>query len=75
MKQEDEDQEEARKKDEAQKAEEAMARGDIRDVGEAVPMAVGDQKAALVKALQMISARNVSLAAMCDSHTSHRITM
>ena len=64
MKQENEDQEEARKKDEAQKTEEAMARGDIRDVGEAVPMAIGEQEAALVTALQMISARNVSLAAM-----------
>ena len=65
MKQEDEDQEEARKKDEAQKTEEAMARGDIRDVGEApVPMATEEQQAALMKALQMISATNVSLAAM-----------
>ena len=65
MKQEDEDQEEARKKDEAQKTEEAMARGDIRDRGEApVPMAVEEQQAAPVKALQMISATNVSLAAM-----------
>ena len=33
-------------------------------VGDAVPMAIGEQEAALVKALQMISARNVSLAAM-----------
>ena len=59
IKQEDEDQEEARKKDEGQKTEEAMARGDISlDVGEApVPMATEEHQAALVKAL-------VSLAAM-----------
>ena len=53
MKQEDEEQEEARKKDEAQRAEEAMARGDILDVGEAVPMVVDNQEA-LMKVLQTL---------------------
>ena len=57
MKQEDEEQEEAKKKDEAQKAEKAMARGDILDVGEDVPM-VDNQEA---------------LSKHCDhcNHTSH----
>ena len=74
MKEEDEDHEEARKKDEAQKAVDAdmaLARGDIRDVGEQAmiscptPMATTEeQKAALVKAIEMITGPNVSFAAL-----------
>ena len=57
IKNEDEQQAEAKKKDEAKTAEEALARGDALDVGEDVPM-VDNQKEsqamALAKALQSL---------------------